>query len=151
MSMTTSANGRKLIERFEGCKLHAYKVAIGIWTIGYGHTSFAGPPRVHEGLTITQEEADELLAKDLAIPERTVNDLVKVPLTQNQFDALVSLVYNVGAGNFRRSSVLKSLNYKDYKGAARDFRRLNTAAGKVLRDLVDRRAAEAALFLKPNG
>lgn len=150
MPMTTSENGRKIIEKFEGCRLEAYKDAIGIWTIGYGHTTFAGEPRVHEGLKITQEEADALLAKDLAIPERTVNNLVKVPLTQNQFDALVSLVYNVGPGNFRRSSVLKSLNFKDYKGAARDFRRLNMAAGKPLRALTDRRMKEAALFLKPN-
>ena len=108
---------------------------------GYGTT--AG---VKQGQTITKERADELLREDVARFEAQVLRLVKVPLTQGQFDALTSFVYNLGAGNLGNSTLLRLLNAGDYKGAAAQFDRWNKAGGKVLAGLVRRRAAERALF-----
>ena len=113
MRTQTSANGRKLIEQFEGCSLHAYLDQRGIPTIGYGHTQGATM-----GQTCTQAEADAWLAEDLATAEQAVSRLVKVPLTQNQFDALVSLCYNIGQGNFAESTVLRLLNAGSIQGSA---------------------------------
>src|ERR1700759_3326521 len=105
--MKTSANGRKFIEGFEGLFLQAYDDAndhivklgqrvIGTLTIGYGHTSVAGPPKVYVGQVITKDMADAILASDLTAVELEVSHLVKVPLNQNQFDALVSFQFNTG-------------------------------------------------------
>ncbi len=97
---------------------------------------------------ITEPQALELLAKTLGKYEKAVNDYVKVPLTQNEFDALVSFTYNLGAGNLLSSTLLKKLNAGDKAGAANQFDVWNKAGGKVLQGLVTRRAAEKDLFLK---
>lgn len=142
--MDISQNGINLIKKFEGCGLKAYKCPAGIWTIGYGHTGSA----VHAGLQITSEEAEKLLKTDLLVHCNNVSKLVKVPLNQNQFDALVSFEYNVGYGNFKSSTLLKLLNQKKYKEAAEQFGRWKYAGKKELLGLVRRRNAEKELFLK---
>lgn len=146
--MKTSLEGRKAIMRHEGVRLDAYRCPAGIWTIGCGHTTSAGPPAVTPGMTITAQESDEILANDLATFERVVNNAVKAPLMQNQFDALVSLAFNIGGGAFAKSTLVKRLNERDYRGAADQFTVWNKARGKVVRGLVKRRAAERALFLR---
>ncbi|OQS37343.1 lysozyme [Chromobacterium haemolyticum] len=143
--MNISANGIKLIQQFEGLRLKAYQDAVGVWTIGYGHTG----PNVTPGLVITQAQADALLARDLSRFETGVTRLVQVPLNQNQFDALVSFSYNLGLGSLQNSTLLRLLNQRDYAGAAAQFPRWNKAGGKVLPGLTRRRAAEQALFLQP--
>ena len=104
---------------------------------------------MHLGLTISQEEADEFLAVDLHTAESTIYDTVHVHLDQNQFDALVCLIYNIGGEAFRTSTVLRLLNQEDYSGAANAFLMWNKAGGKVNAGLVNRRTAERALFLEP--
>src|SRR3954469_9253565 len=100
--MKTSAAGRaKLIGR-EGVRLHAYYDSVGVLTIGVGHTSAAGPPMVKDGLTITREDCDQILARDLIQFENTVSKCVTAQINQNQFDALVSLCFNIGIGNFAK-------------------------------------------------
>lgn len=146
--MITSPAGRKLIEQFEGLRLNSYRDAIGVWTIGFGHTSMAGLPKVVPGMRITMQEADDILAADLGSFELVVNEAVKVPLTQNQFDALVSLVFNIGGSNFRKSSLLRYLNKGNYSEAAARFSQWTKAGGNVLLALARRRKAEAALFRK---
>lgn len=140
----------ELIKKSEGLRLYAYLDAVGVWTIGYGHTSAAGDPLVYKGMRISKEEAEEILRNDLEriyIPAVTRN--VKVPLNPNQLGALVSFVYNLGEGNFKKSTLLKKLNKGDYKGAASEFPKWNKAGGKILKGLVIRRDAERALFEKP--
>lgn len=143
--MNISANGVKLIQQFEGLRLKAYQDAVGVWTIGYGHTG----PDVTPGLVISQAQADALLARDLNRFETGVSRLVQVPLNQNQFDALLSFSYNLGLGSLQNSTLLRLLNQRDYAGAASQFPRWNKAGGKVLPGLTRRRAAEQALFLQP--
>jgi lysozyme len=108
MTMTTSANGRKFIEQWEGAALTAYDDGTGTLTIGYGHTTAAGLPRVYVGMTITSDEADAILSSDLASVEADVNHHVIGTIDQNQFDALVSFDYNTGA--LDRSNVLAAVN-----------------------------------------
>lgn len=145
--MPTSPAGRKFITKEEGNKLKAYQDSVGVWTIGVGHTSNAGPPRVVSGLKITAAESDEILARDLATFEKAVERNVKVPLTQNQYDALVSLCFNIGATGFANSTVVKKLKVLDYDGAADAF--LNwSRAGSQTQLLRPRRQRERALFLK---
>lgn len=149
--MKVSPAGRKAIAAHEGVRLKAYPdPATGgePWTIGVGHTSAAGPPKVTKGMTITAEECDAILSRDLATFEKAVLKAVTAPLNQNQFDALVSLAFNIGAGNFSKSTLVKKLNARDYRGAADQFTVWNKAAGKVMKGLVKRRADERALFLK---
>ncbi|EKN8446792.1 lysozyme [Salmonella enterica] len=145
--MKTGSQGISLIKQFEGCRLNAYPdPATGgaPWTIGYGHTG----NDVRPGMVWTQVQADSALISDLAQCERAISRLVKVTLTQNQFDALVSFVFNVGSGNLQSSTLLRKLNSGDYKGGADEFPRWNKAAGKVMAGLTKRRAAERELFLK---
>ena len=104
---------KQAIKNHEGLRLTAYKDGGGVWTIGYGHTG----SDVREGLTIPLSEAERLLTRDLRVAEGHVNDAVKVKLTQNQFDALVSFTYNLGGGAFRSSTLLKLLNAGDYEWA----------------------------------
>lgn len=150
-AMRTSAAGRKAIAQREGNKLTAYLDSVGVWTIGVGHTTAAGPPTVTKGLTITADQSDEILSRDLAGVEADINRLVKVPLTQSQFDALVSLVFNIGAGAFGKSTLLKKLNAKDYAGAAEQFLVWNkgTVGGQrvAIGGLTTRRKAERVQFL----
>lgn len=150
-TMRTSAAGRNAIAQREGNKLKAYLDSVGIWTIGVGHTSAAGPPAVTKGMTITTSQSDEILTRDLAGVEADITRLVKAPLNQNQFDALVSLVFNIGAGAFGKSTLLKKLNAKDYAGAADQFLVWNkgTINGQkiAITGLTNRRKAERAQFL----
>lgn len=143
--MNISQNGIELIKKFEGCRLEAYKCPAGILTIGYGHTG----SEVHLGQKITQEQAEKYLKQDITIHSNNVSRLVKAPLNQNQFDALVSFEYNVGYGNFTSSTMLKLLNQKKYTEAAAQFGRWVYANKKILQGLVKRRAAEKELFVKP--
>lgn len=147
--MRTSANGVALIKRFEGLELEAYQDIAGVWTIGYGHTG----DRAQPGNQITEHGAEQLLVADLAPREAAVNNLVKVPLNQNEFDALVSFVFNVGAGAFAGSTALTRLNRGDRIRAAEALTWWNKATvGGTLREvqgLTRRRAAEKELFLTP--
>lgn len=146
--MKTSQNGLKLIKDFEGLRLQPYVDAVGIPTIGYGNTYYENGAKVK--LTdepITEQRATELLQYVLTRYEDAVNRYVQVPMTQNQFDALVSFAYNVGNENLRKSTLLKLLNRGQPALAAQQFTRWNRAGGKVLKGLVRRRAAEMALFM----
>lgn len=140
--MKTSLKGIALIKEYEGLRLGAYLCSAGVLTIGYGHTG-----GVKEGDLITEQKAEQLLQDDLKKFENGVLRLVRVPLTQNQFDALVSFAFNLGVGNLGKSTLLKMLNDRDYKGAASQFIRWNKAAGKELAGLTRRRIAESELFL----
>lgn len=143
--MKISEAGLSLIKSFEGCKLTAYLDAVGIWTIGYGHTG----PNVHRGLTITQKQADEILAQDVRRFELGVVNNVKVSLNQNEFDALVSFAFNVGVNALKGSTLLRLLNDgADRSIVAAEFLRWNKGDGKVLEGLTRRRQAEKALFLQ---
>ena len=146
--MKISNNGLNLIKQFEGLRLNAYDDGVGVWTIGYGTIKYPNGTLVKKGDKITQTQADQYIANDVATFERSVNMLVNVPLTQNQFDALVSFTYNLGATNLSASTLLKKLNSKDYKGAAAEFPKWNKAGGKVMTGLVRRRKAEMELFNK---
>ena len=139
--MNLGYNGTKILKFFEGCRLTAYQDSVGVWTIGYGHTK-----GVHAGMSITQEEAEQMLLTELEEYEGYVEKYVTVPLTQNQFDALVVWVYNLGPTNFRNSTLLKELNSGNYTAAGKEITRWNKAGGKVLAGLVRRREAEAKLF-----
>jgi lysozyme len=142
--MKISQAGLDLIKRFEGCRLEAYQDAVGIWTIGYGHTG----PNVNPGLKITQAQADVILAQDVERFASGVAANVKVGLTQPEFDALVSFAFNVGLGAFRGSTLLRLLNDNaDRTVVASQFLRWNKAGGRVLEGLTKRRNAEKALFL----
>jgi len=132
-----------LLKKFEGCKLKAYKDPVAIWTIGYGHTSAAGAPDVTEGLTITQAEAEEILKRDLVKYEKPVADMVKVPLSQHQFDVLVDFAYNAGVGNLKSSTLLKRVNAGDFNAVPNELMKWTKAKGKELPGLVRRRRAEA--------
>lgn len=139
--MKTGNKGIELIKHFEGCELEAYKCPAGVWTIGYGHIK-----GVHEGMKITEMQAEEMLKSELHEYEGYINDYVTVPLNQNQFDAMVSWVYNLGGGNLKASTLLKVLNSGDYAGVPEQMLRWNKAGGKVLEGLTRRRQAEADLF-----
>lgn len=141
--MKTSPRGLALIRQFEGLRLLAYKDAVGVPTIGYGTTR-----GVKMGMTITKEQAEELLRQDVERFEPEVLRLVKVPLAQSQWDALLSFTYNLGSANLESSTLLKLLNKGDYQAAADQFPRWNKAKGKVLNGLTARRAAERALFME---
>lgn len=144
---TISAAGlTNLTKKFEGCRLRAYKpVPNDPWTIGYGHTD-----GVKAGDVWTQDQAEAALTADMKIREKLVQSVVKVALTQHQFDALVDFVYNVGAGNFRSSSLLTKLNAGNYTGAADAFLLWKFAHGIPLNGLIRRREAERAWFLTPD-
>ncbi|HAZ0556965.1 TPA: lysozyme [Enterobacter hormaechei] len=145
--MQTSDKGIALIKKFEGCKLTAYQDSVGVWTIGYGWTQPVDGKPIRAGMTIKQETAERLLKTWLVSYESDVSRLVKVGLTQGQFDALVSFTYNLGARSLSTSTLLRKLNAGDYAGAADEFLRWNRAGGKVLNGLSRRREAERALFL----
>jgi len=141
--MNISNKGVNLIKEFEGLELKAYKDSVGVLTIGYGSTG----PHVTVGMTITESQAEVLLKKDLSRFEKGVDDLVTVPLNQNQFDALVSFSFNLGLGNLKSSTLLRKLNSLDYIGAANEIPRWDKAGGKILKGLTRRRLAEKELFL----
>ena len=137
-----SDNGFALSKSFEGLRLTAYQDVGGVWTIGYGHTG----PNVRAGLTITQAEADALLRSDVEDAVTFVNRAVNVPITQNQFDALVDFCFNCGRGSLLQSTLLRKVNIGDFAGAAAQFALWDHAGGEVVEGLVKRRTAEAELF-----
>jgi GH24 family phage-related lysozyme (muramidase) len=139
--MKTSEVGRELIKEFEGCRQVAYQDSVGVWTIGYGHTK-----DVYEGQLSIKKTCDRFLEEDLEEFEGYVDSYVKVPLTQNQFDALVAWTFNLGPGNLSESTMLRKLNEGDYDAVPDEMRRWNKAGGEVLNGLVRRRDAEANLF-----
>jgi lysozyme len=130
-----------MIKGFEGFSDTPYPDADG-WSIGFGH--YMGPFPTMQNITMKQAEI--LLSQDMGEAENAVSNYVKVPLTQNQFDALTSFVYNVGTGNFASSTLLRKLNAGDYAGAAEEFKRWNKSQGKISNALVARRAKEQAVF-----
>lgn len=143
MTFATSQNGIELIKSFEGCVLKAYRDAVGIWTIGYGHTS-----NVYPGMSITAAQAEAYLKWDLTRFENSVHSYITITITQNMHDALVSFAFNVGAGALKNSTLLGKLNQGDINGAAKEFERWVYAGEKILPGLVKRRAAEKKMFLK---
>jgi len=139
--MKISKEGLSLIKKFEGCELEAYKCAAGVWTIGYGSTK-----GVKEGDTLTEKETDSLLLHEMDEYEGYVLEAVEMPLSQHQFDAIVSWTFNLGPSNLNASTMLKVLNKGDYEDVPAQIKRWNKAGGKVLEGLVRRREAEALLF-----
>lgn len=144
MARHISPEGLTLIKQWEGCRLTAYKDVAGVWTIGYGSTG----AHVRAGMTISQAEADALLVADLARFERAVEKLVKVPLSDGQFAALVSFAFNVGEGALQKSTLLKKLNAGNYDAVPGELAKWVNAGGKKVQGLVNRRAAEAGLWAK---
>lgn len=147
--MNASEAGLKLIRDAEGLELTAYVDAVGAWTIGYGHTN-----RVKRGDTCTREQAEKWLLEDVAEAEEAIERLISADLNQNQFDALVSFTYNLGAHRLKNSTLRRLLNAEDYVGAANEFPKWNkgrdpkSGALVSLAGLTKRRAAERALFIK---
>ena len=140
--MQISQEGLDIIKKFEGLELKAYQCAAGVWTIGYGYIK-----GVQEGDVWSEEKADHMLMKELAEEyEGYVNDYVKVPMNQCQFDALCSFVYNLGGNALKSSTLLTVLNSGDYNGVPEQIMRWNKAGGKVLAGLVRRRECEAEMF-----
>jgi lysozyme len=139
--MDMSAEGRAILIQREGCRLNAYLDTVGVWTIGVGHTSAAGPPSVHSGMKITQTEADDIFAKDSQKFQGYVREAVTVPLTSNQFDALCSFVYNVGPTAFNSSTMLKCINRGDMDAAFEQFSQWRKPP-----EIIPRRRAEACQF-----
>lgn len=160
--------GLNLIKSFEGIldgdpstvKLDPYIDPVGVWTIGWGHAISTGGSLLRGstnrararalypgGITIDQAEA--LLRGDLIDTCRDVESFVRVPLADNQFAALISFTFNLGVGNFRRSTLLRLVNAGDFALAAQEFKKWNRAGGQVLRGLTRRREAEATLFQTP--
>ena len=141
-NLTYSANGLSLTEQFEGLRLTAYQDQVGVWTIGYGHTG----PDVTPEQTITMAEAQALLAQDVSSAVSCVNTVITVKLTQQEFDALVDFIFNLGIGSFKGSTMLRNLNAGDFTGAVAQFDLWDRAGGAVVAGLLRRRQAEAALF-----
>lgn len=143
--MRISNKGRDYIKGFEDLRLVAYPdpgTGGKPWTIGWGHTK-----GVKQGDRITQEQAEQFLSDDLAVFELTVNSAIKRPMMQNQFDAMVSLAFNIGGSAFAGSTLVKKFNTGDAKGAADEFPKWKNSGGKVMPGLVKRRAAEREMFL----
>lgn len=143
--MKLSQRGIDLIKQFEGYSSKAYPdPATGgaPWTIGYGTTKGVKP-----GMVITAQQAEKMLRDDVAKFESGVSSLITAPTTQGQFDAMVSLAYNIGLGNFGKSTLLKKHNARCYTCAADQFRVWNRANGKVMNGLTKRRAAEREVYM----
>lgn len=145
--MRLSYAGLAAIKRHEGLRLAAYQDVAGVWTIGYGTTYYRNGDKVRPGDAITADEAEALLRDQLEDYADSVRTLVQVPLSQAQFDALVSWTYNLGAGALRDSTMLKRLNAGDYAGAADEMLRWVHAGGRPVAGLRNRREAERAMFL----
>lgn len=142
--MNISDNGLSAIQKHEGCVLKAYRCPAGVWTIGYGHTS-----GVRQGMSITSQQASSYLRQDLKVVETCLAAAVKTPLTQNQYDALCSFVFNVGPGNFLRSTLLRKVKADPSDPSIRDeFMKWNKASGTVLEGLTRRRRCEAEMYFK---
>ena len=144
--MRMSAAGLDLVKEFEGLRLKAYKCPAGVWTIGYGHTSSAGKPIVTPDLVISNDEAEQILERDMVQYEDGVRKFVKVELTQNQFDALVDFAYNAGVGALQKSTLLKKVNAGKFDEVPAEFMKWTKGGGKELPGLVRRRRAEVKLW-----
>lgn len=142
--MKTSADGRAFIEAFEGKFLHTYDDGTGVLTIGYGHTSAAGPPSVARGQNITEAQCDAILANDLAAVEKNVDRCIKVPMTQSQFDALVSFDFNTGS--LAKSSIDDKINAGNPTAAMSTLLQYDHAGGRQMDGLTRRRQAERLMF-----
>lgn len=142
--MQISNSGLQKIIQREGVFLHAYKDTVGVWTIGTGHTTAAGPPRVTPTLTITKQQNDQILLNDLKPIEAQAAKYIKVPVTQNQYDAIISIVFNVGP-KFWSGTAIRKLNQKDYKGAADAIMLWNKPP-----EIIGRRKSEQVQFLTPD-
>jgi len=145
--MQISNKGIQLIKHFEGVRNKPYRDCVGLWTVGVGHLIGDGKslPESWNKL-FTTEEVDALLKQDLVRFERGVQKLLPVPLTQNQFDALISFSFNLGLGVLQRSTLRQNILRKDFKGAAEEFLKYVRAGGKIVKGLVTRRNDEKALF-----
>jgi lysozyme len=143
-AMKLSAIGRAALESREGVRLQAYRDSKGIWTIGVGHTASCGAPIPKAGLRITAEEADACFARDVARFERAIAAELRVPVAEHEFDALVSLAFNVGEAGAAHSTAVRKLNAGDRPGAAAAILLWNKPA-----EILDRRRAEADQFLTP--
>jgi len=142
--MTISEQGLNLIKRYEGCVLKAYRCPAGVLTIGYGHTG-----GVRDGQVITRQEADEYLKRDVKVAETCISTAIQDRLSQNQFDALCSFIFNVGCGNFLRSTLLKKIKVNPSDPAIRaEFAKWVHAKNVVLPGLVKRRKEEAELYFR---
>lgn len=139
--MNYSQSGLKMTEQFEACRLTAYQDIKGIWTIGYGHIAGVKP-----GDSITQLQAEQYLLNDISLAVRYVNLLVKVPLTQGEFDAICDFTFNCGIGALEGSTLLRLLNQGNYAGAADEFVKWDHASGVVVAGLLRRRQAETTEF-----
>ena len=144
--MRMSADGLALVKEFEGLRLKAYKCPAAVWTIGYGHTSAAGAPLVSADMVISKENAEEILKRDMVQYEDGVRGLVKVGLTQGQFDALVDFAYNAGVGALAKSTLLKKVNAEKFDEGPAEFMKWTKGGGKELPGLVRRRRAEVKLW-----
>ena len=144
--MRMSADGLALVKEFEGLRLKAYKCPAAVWTIGYGHTSAAGAPLVSADMVISKENAEEILKRDMVQYEDGVRGLVKVGLTQGQFDALVDFAYNAGFGALAKSTLLKKVNAEKFDEVPAEFMKWTKGGGKELPGLVRRRRAEVKLW-----
>jgi lysozyme len=147
-----SKDGIKLVQHYESClkrtpdgRYKPYYCPAGVLTIGWGHTNHHGR-KFTMADRWTRAECDEEFESDMELFERAVKRLVKVPLKQHQFDALVSFAYNCGEGALQRSTLLKKVNRKDFEGAAREFHKYNRGDGRVMSGLVRRRASESLMF-----
>lgn len=140
--MQISEDGLNLIKQSETLRLDAYRDAVGVWTIGYGHTL-----RVKEGDSISEMRADFFLKADLETVEKCIANCVLGEITQGQYDALCSFVFNLGCLALRNSTLLRKLNSGDDVGASEEFRKWNHAGGQVLAGLTKRRAIETEMFL----
>ena len=146
--MVVSLFGVDIICGFEGKRLAAYDDGAGVWTIGFGTTVYPNGIKVKKGDTCTEAQAKAYMAHDLKKFESAVNKAVTVQLNQNQFDALVSLAYNIGTNAFSKSTLVKKLNANDIRGAADQFDVWVNAGGKRMQGLVNRRAKEKEVFLR---
>lgn len=142
-----SERGVELISNFEGLRLNAYQDSVGIWTIGFGTTIFPHGKKVQDGDCCTIQQAKSYMSHDLKRFEIAVSKAVQVPLNQHQFDALVSLTYNIGIGAFQNSTLVKLLNAGDYTAASHQFDVWIKAGGQTVQGLVNRRAVEKSFFL----
>lgn len=147
-AMSASDKCVDLICEFEGKRLAAYDDGVGVWTIGFGTTVYPDGIQVKNGDACTEAQAKAYMAHDLKKFEQAVNSSVTIPLNQNQFDALVSLAYNIGTGAFNKSTLVKKLNAGDIRGAADQFDVWVNAGGKRMQGLVNRRAKEKEVFLR---
>lgn len=141
---TITQEGLDFIQDVEGCKLYAYLDTGGVWTIGVGHTG----PEVVKGLTCTMEQAMQWLKEDSEEAQEAIRQSVEGLLTQNQFNALVSFVFNVGVDAFKKSTMLKLINKGNFDGASKEFTKWNKDNGKEILGLTKRRLLEQAIFEK---